>query len=310
MEEKVDVPNFFKFMLPMLEFIKDGNCYNMVDIYNILAEKLDLSESQKKVFLPSGQQEVYKSRIGWAKTYLKKAGLIKQAKRGQIQITENGLKTLNEGLTSIDLNYLKKFPSFNDFRNSNRKLNHYTKTTKGNNRDSVTPEEQLEICFEQINNTLSQELLSSLYESSPDLFEKIVIDLLLKMGYGGSRRDAGKAIGKSGDEGIDGYIKEDKLGLDIIYVQAKKWDTSKTIGRPEIQKFAGALQGQKAQKGIFIATAKFSNEAIDYAKKINSSIILIDGKNLANYMIETGVGVSVSNVYEIKEMDYDYFSAN
>ncbi|GAB4373309.1 MAG: hypothetical protein Kow0042_17120 [Calditrichia bacterium] len=201
------------------------------------------------------------------------------------------------------MKYLEKFPEFKDFK-MRRKGGQTHQKKKEIEID--TPEESLENAYQKVRSELTKELLLQIKSSPPSFFEKLVIDLLVKMGYGGSRREAGEAVGRTGDEGIDGIIKEDRLGLDIIFIQAKRWDVP--VGRPEIQKFAGALQGQRAKKGIFITTSSFTKEAIDYVSRIDSKIILIDGEQLADLMIDFNVGVSVSTVYEIKKIDLDYFS--
>jgi restriction system protein len=254
--------------------------------------------------LPSGRQATFDNRVGWARTYLKKAGLLKTTRRGYFQITPRGQAVLQKNPPNINVKFLEQFPEFIEFKT----LKH---DSIGNAEpdpevDEKTPEESLEAIVQGLNQNLASEILDNIKNCSPSFFETLVIDVLVKMGYGGTRKDASKIVGRSGDGGIDGTINEDRLGLDIIYVQAKRWENP--VGRPEVQKFAGALQGFRAKKGIFITASTFTSEARDFVSRIDSKIILIDGQNLAQYMIEFGVGVSTKEVYEIKKIDLDYFT--
>ena len=272
-----------------------------------LAVEFQLTDDERKEMLPSGTAPSFDNRVGWARTYLKQAGLLNSVKRGYFQITDKGRELLSENPPQIDVSLLDRYEEFRDFRTRRK--------DKPENRAQTpqvvevvsreTPEDSLAAAYKSIRRDLELELLDQVKSSSPSFFERLVVDLLVKMGYGGSRQDAGKAIGRSSDEGIDGIIKEDKLGLDVIYVQAKRWEA--TVGRPEIQKFAGALQGQRARKGVFITTSNFSREAEEYAFRIESKIILIDGDRLASLMVDNGVGVSTVGVYELKKVDTDYF---
>jgi restriction system protein len=289
------IPDYQKIMLPLLKYAEDGQEHHIRDAIEQLADEFKLSEDERRELLQSGQRAVFDSRVSWARTYLKKAGLIESTKRGYLKITERGLKVLKDGPTEIDAKYLERFPEFVQF-----------KTTKVVKDEESTPEELMEIGSQKLQKELASELLDRIKKCSPTFFEKLVVELLVKMGYGGSRADAGKAIGRTGDEGIDGIIKEDKLGLDIIYIQAKKWENQ--VSRPEIQKFAGALQGQRARKGIFITTSTFLDTAIEYVSKIDNKIILINGERLAQLMIENDIGVSKIAEYNIKKIDTDYFS--
>jgi restriction system protein len=298
------IPDYQQFLLPLLKFAEDNQVHSMHEAYQIIPDQFGLSQAERSDMLPSGKQFVVNNRIGWARTYLKKAGLIKQPKRGFFQLTERGIEVLKSNPKTIDNNFLMKYPEFQEFRTINNNQDTIANTVD-DTFDEKNPEELLEYAYEEITNALAQELLDTIKSSSPSFFEKVVVDLLLKMGYGGSRKDAGQSIGKSGDEGIDGIIKEDRLGLDVIYVQAKRWET--VIGRPEIQKFAGALQGQRARKGIFITTSGFTKDALEYVSQIDSKIILIDGETLTKLMIEHLVGVSPISIYEIKKVDSDYF---
>jgi restriction system protein len=301
------IPDYQTFLLPLLKLAGDNQIHSIREAYQILPEQFNLTDEEKRELLPSGQQAVVDNRIGWARTYLKKAGLITQPKRGQFQITERGQNVLRQNRDKIDLDYLTQFPEFQDFKMKKNKPDD-TDLVPQNPLSLIekkNPQERLEYAYEEINNEVSQELLDTVKSVSPGFFEKLVIDLLVKMGYGGSRKDAGQAMGKAGDEGIDGIIKEDRLGLDVIYIQAKRWEA--VVGRPEIQKFAGALQGQRAKKGIFITTSNFTKEALSFASHIDNKIILIDGETLTKLMIEHNVGISTASVYEIKKIDSDYF---
>jgi len=299
------IPDFQAIMLPLLQYASDGKEHSLRDAITFLADVFNLSDDERKELLSSGQQAVFDNRVGWARTYLKKAGLFISPKRGFFQITDKGKEILSQNPSEINLKFLNQFPEFIEF-----------KTTKKDNDKSepeiietseTTPQESIEFGYQKIRKELELELLNRVKSCSPDFFERLVVDLLVKMGYGGSRRDAGRAIGKSGDGGIDGIIKEDKLGLDIVYVQAKRWDNT-VVGRPEIQKFVGALHGQRARKGVFITTSRFSPEAREYVSIIDSKIVLIDGEELAQLMIDNHVGVSTVSIYEIKKIDSDYFT--
>jgi restriction system protein len=298
------IPDYQTVMLPLLRFAGDQQEHSLREAIDQLADRFNLTEEEKKDLLPSGQQEIFKNRVGWARTYIKKAGLLETTRRGHFKITERGMKVLKQNPTKVDVNFLDQFEEFRHFR----ALRH-NKIEEGGVEEETperTPEEALESAYKQLRDNLANDLLQQIKSCSPGLFEKIVVELLVKMGYGGSRHDAGRAIGKTGDEGIDGIIKEDRLGLDIIYIQAKRWEN--TVSRPEVQKFAGALQGQRARKGILITTSAFSKEAQDYASRIDSKIVLIDGEQLAQMMIDHNLGVSPMAAYEIKKIDTDYFT--
>ena len=298
------IPDYQSSMLPLLKFLEDGEVHAKREAVKVLADEFKLSEDERRELLPSGKQGIFDNRVGWARTYLKKAGLIESIRHVYFRISEKGRAVLSQNPKKIDVEYLEQFPEFVEFR----KL----KKDKGKKADTETttpsnlnPEETLETAYQELQDNLSSEILQTIKGCSPEFFERLVIDVLIKMGYGGSRKEAGQAMGKTGDGGIDGIIKEDKLGLDIIYIQAKRWENG--VSRPEIQKFAGALQGQRARKGIFITTSDFSKNAIDYVKNIDSKIILIDGQLLAELMIEHNVGVSPVASYEINKIDTDYF---
>ncbi len=246
------------------------------------------------------------NRVGWAATYLRKAGLLEATRRGHFKIPRRGLDVIAQNPSAINVRFLKQFPEFVEFQAIRSESNGIPRDEE-ETVDSRTPEESLEIEYQKIRSNLASQLLDRIKQSSPAFFEKLVVELLVKMGYGGSRSDAGRAVGKSGDGGIDGIIKEDRLGLDVIYIQAKRWDGN-AVGRRDVQQFAGALQGQRANKGIFLTTSRFTDEAHSYVSTIGSKIVLIDGEQLAQLMIDHNVGVSSSATYEIKRIDSDYFT--
>lgn len=299
-----EIPGFQKFMLPLLKFASDEKEHSTNEALEYIANEFNISEEQQNELLPSGNQKIFSNRVFWAKAYLKMAGLIENTKRAHFKITERGLSTLKENLEEINIRYLKKFPDYLELSESWKRGNSISDKEE-ELQTPQTPEELLEKSYQDIRKTLAQDILSKIKQCSPSFFEKLVVELLVKMGYGGSRNDAGKAIGRSGDEGIDGIIKEDKLGLDIIYIQAKRWEN--VVGRPEIQKFVGALAGQGAKKGIFITTSRFTNEAKEYIPRNETKIVLINGEQLANLLIDYNLGVSAQVVYEIKKTDLDYF---
>jgi restriction system protein len=301
------IPDYQTIMLPLLEFLRDEKEHSLREAIDALADKFHLTTEERRELLPSGNQAIFNNRVGWARTYMKKAGLIESTRRGYMCITDRGLNILKQKPAKIDLELLGQFEEFIAFRTARREKPEREKPLEQlGEEQEYTPEEVLESAYQNLRTNLANDLLKQIMASPPSLFEKIVIDLLVKMGYGGSRKDAGEAIGKTGDEGIDGTIKEDPLGLDIIYIQAKKWEN--TVSRPEIQKFAGALQGKHARKGIFISTSNFSREARDFASSIDTKIILIDGDQLTQLMINHNIGVSPIVTYETKKIDSDYFT--
>ena len=300
------IPNYQVLMLPLLKAVKDQKEYKLNDIVDILANEFKLSEEERKELLPSGQSFLFGNRVGWARTYLKKAGLLDSPKRGYLIITQRGLDVLKQKPKEVNVALLQQFSEFLEFQSSKRDDN-TTENTIIQSESIQTPEEILENSYQDIRKSLAQELLDKITKLSPSFFERLVVELLVKMGYGGSMKDAGRAIGKSGDEGIDGTIKEDKLGLDIIYIQAKRWQPGNVVGRPEIHKFVGALAGQGAKKGIFITTSTFTKDALEFVPRNETKIVLIDGYLLAQLMIDYNLGVATQQVYEITKIDSDYF---
>lgn len=291
-------------MLPLLKHAADGQEHSFHSLVEALAADFKLTESERRELLPSGGQFVFDNRVGWARTYMKKAALLSAPRRGVVQITERGLEVVAAHPKRIDNKVLRQYPEFLEFqgaKTSDAKQEHEVGVP-----DQLDPQESIEAGYHRIRKQLSTELLARIKSCTSDFFERLVVELLLKMGYGGSRRDAGQAIGKSGDGGVDGVIKEDKLGLDVVYIQAKRWDNSQ-VGSKEIQAFVGALHGRKARKGVFITTSGFSKPARDYVRDIQDKVVLIDGHELAELLIEHGVGVSTVASYEIKKIDSDYF---
>ena len=304
----MSIPDYQSLMLPILRIASDGEIHKFRDSIEILADEFALTDEERRELLPSGSQAVLDNRVGWARSYLKQAGILSSPKRGFFEITEQGRELLNSGIERIDNSVLEQFEEFQDFKNRKRdkKDTPPLKVEPSKSFESKqTPEDQIASAYRTIKEGIQKEILENIMNSSPAFFERLVIDLIVRMGYGGSHADAGRAIGKSGDGGIDGIINEDKLGLDVIYLQAKRWEGS--VGRPEIQKFAGALQGQRARKGVFITTSRFTEQAIDYVTMIESKIILIDGDRLSALMFDYSVGVSLAGTYELKKLDTDYF---
>jgi len=298
------IPDFQACLLPLLRYLGDGEERTISEATEHIAGIFNLSEEEKHARIPSGRSPVIRNRVGWARTYLHKAGLVESPRRGVWKISPLGKTILEKNPPEINVKFLEQFPGFVEFQKRSR-----TKTVKGGSDTTgvsdATPDEILESAWRELRARLEEELLEVVKSGSSGFFEQLVVDLLVRMGYGGSRADAGQALGKSGDGGIDGRIKEDRLGLDVIYVQAKKWEG--TVGRPEIQKFAGALQGAKARKGVFLTTGTFSREAVDYASSIDSNMVLIDGEELARLMIDHDLGVTTVQAYEVKQLDSDYF---
>jgi restriction system protein len=300
----MSIPQFHKFMLPVLQILGDEKIRTMPEIKKEVISKMGLTSENLAEMIPSGRKTRFDDRVEWAKTYLKKAGLVELPERGNVRITEAGKNTLKENLSDITLAYLEQYEGFSEFRTG---TNHEQKQHNEiiDSEPHSTPEEALEYGYQEMRIKLADEILNTVKTCSPRFFEQLVIELLVKMGYGGNLKDAGSVLGQSGDGGVDGIIKEDKLGLDVIYVQAKRWDS--TVGRPVVQAFVGALHGKRAKKGIMITTGTFSAEAKDYVQNIDSKIVLIDGRELTELMIDNNLGVSTISTFEIKRIDSDYF---
>jgi restriction system protein len=297
------IPDFQAIMFPLMRHCQDRQQHTISDAVDALAGQFKLTEKEQRELLPSGLQELFRNRVAWAQWHLKTAGLLANPRRGVYQITDRGLEVLAKPPAAISMRFLKQFPEYTAFRATRRTRPNEQLEAETN---TATPEESLESAYTKIRDDLAADILQRLKTCTSGFFERLVVEVIVKMGYGGSRQDAGKAVGRSGDGGIDGMIKEDKLGLDAIYIQAKRWEN--TVGRPEIQKFVGALTGQRARKGLFITTADFSGEAEDYVSRIDTKVVLINGETLAQLMIDHDVGVSTIATYELKKIDTDYFS--
>lgn len=297
------IPDFQLIMLPFLKIISDGKGHTTVETNQKLAKYFNLTDEKLEEYLPSGSQKTFPNRVAWTRSHLKMAGLIENTKKSSFRITEVGKQLLESNPKDINLRVLKTIPAYQE--RTGRTHDEDFPTEIENSQISKTPKEMIENSYLAIRKSLAHELLFKIKSSTPSFFETLVVELLVKMGYGGSIKDAGRSIGRSGDEGIDGIIKEDKRGLDVIYVQAKKWEN--VVGRPEIQKFVGALAGQGAKKGVFITTSRYSNEAREYQPRNEIKIVLIDGEQLANLMIDHNLAVSTINTFEIKRIDNDYF---
>jgi restriction system protein len=288
-------------MLPFLLVVNDRAEHRVSDVREILASQFKLTAEERDELLPSGKQAVFQNRVAWAASYLNQACILTRTGKGIYRITERGLEILKEGPKRIDIPFLARFPEFERFRGRSS-TPEKTDVAAGT---GIDPAEALERNYQQLRETLSQVLLDRISKCSPAFFERLVVDLLVAMGYGGSRKDAGQTLGRSGDDGIDGMIKEDKLGFDAIYVQAKRWEGP--VGRPVVQAFAGSLEGQRAKKGVLITTSRFSQDAKEYVNRIDKKIVLIDGEQLGSLMIDHGIGVADVNTYHVKRMDSDYF---
>lgn len=299
------IPDYQSIMLPLLELAGDGELYQIRKATELLAQRFTLTDDETRKLLPSRQQPIFLNRVSWARVYMAKAGLLESPKRGVFRITKRGRQVLAQKPSTINAKFLMEFEEFRVFQQRSKRTPKDKATKSGNETSEDTPEENLEAAYQTIRENLANEILNTIKQCSPKFFEQLVVDLVVRMGYGGSRQEAAQAVGHSGDEGIDGIIKEDLLGLDIIYIQAKRWDN--VVSRPEVQKFAGALQGKRARKGVFITTSEFSREAKKFAATIDTKIILIEGTQLADFMIDHGVGVTTVNTYELKRMDSDYF---
>lgn len=301
------IPDFQSLMLPLLRCVEANKAEISTPLaVEALAAQLRLTDEERSELLPSGLQGTFTNRVGWAATYMKKAVLLESTRRGYYRITQRGKDLLSEKPALINIKLLERYPEFGLFKQLKGTRPIGKPQPEQPILGSATPLEALENAYENLRDELRKELLTTLKKTTPSFFERVVVDLLVKMGYGGSRTDAGKAIGRSGDEGIDGIIKEDKLGLDVVYIQAKRWD-SNTVGRPDVMQFVGALQAQKATKGIFITTSRFTDDARRYVLQIGSKIVLIDGDELSQMMVENDIGVSIVSLYPVKKIDTDYF---
>ncbi len=303
-EPLMPIPDYQTLMLPVLHAVAEGKEHVVNDIVTMLADQFQLTKDDRAATLSNGET-VFHNRVWWARTYLLKAGLVESPMRGMIRITSRGLGVLEKPPSHIDNKFLMQFSEFEQWKLRPGTKKETEKEVAEEIGESGTPQEIIESNHERLHENLAQELLEKVKNCSPEFFENVVINLLVAMGYGGSPEDA-RRVGKSGDGGIDGVIKEDKLGLDEIYVQAKRWGG--TVGRPVVQSFVGSLEGQKARKGVFITTSQFSNDAREFVKHLEKKVVLLDGEELAALMIEHGIGVADVARYDVKRIDSDYFA--
>ena len=294
------VPDFQSFFKPLLDLAADGKEHTIQEAREVIAKRMALPEDDLKEPLPSGIQTKFENRVAWAKSYFIQAKVLEAPRRSVFRITQRGMDLHKAGHKRIDIRILNQYPEFLEF--------HKSRSSKEDEQEpsKETPEEALQKSYESIRGDLAGQIVHRIVSNSPQFFERLVVDPMVAMGYGGSRTDAGKSIGGTGDEGIDGIIKEDRLGLDLVYLQAKRWDG--TVGRPEVQKFVGALHGKRAKKGVFITTGKFSDDARKYVETIDPKVILMDGRMLAELMIDHGLGTTTTATYHIKRIDSDYFT--
>jgi restriction system protein len=303
------IPDYQTLMRPLMQVLADGRERSNAELRSEIAGVFRLTESDLRELVPSGQKPLFHDRLSWATSYLAQAGAIIRVRRGVYRLSDRGRRLLELNPTRIGVDILEQFPEFRAFRerSSDAERSPSKKAKAASDEDARTPEESLESAFHRLRTNIEAELLQQVKTASPEFFERLVVELLVAMGYGGTLRDAGQAIGRSGDGGIDGIIKEDRLGLEVIHVQAKRWD-EKTVGRPDVQSFAGSLDGVRAKKGIFITTSTFSADAKQYVDRIDKRIVLVDGDQLAALMYDFGIGVSPTATYAVKRVDSDYFA--
>jgi restriction system protein len=294
------VPDFQSFFKPLLDLAADGKEHSIQEAREVIAKVMVLPEADLKEPLPSGIQTKFENRVAWAKSYFIQAKVLESPRRSFFRITQRGMDLHKVGHKRIDVRILNQYPEFLEFHKARSPKEEEQEPSK------ETPEETLQKSYESIRGDLASQIVQRIGSNSPQFFERMVVDLMVAMGYGGSRTDAGKSIGGTGDEGIDGIIKEDRLGLDLVYLQAKRWEG--TVGRPEVQKFVGALHGKRAKKGVFITTSKFSDDAKHYVETIDPKVILIDGRMLAELIIDYGLGTTTTATLHVKRIDSDYFA--
>ena len=298
-------------MLPVLRLAKDKE-RRVADVIEPIAAEFSLSDQEKEALLPSGKQEILNNRIHWAKFYLTKAGLLSSPGRGRFVATEEGKRLLASRPERIDVTLLQSYPSFQDFYKVERETRNQPNGDPEDKvaRPATTPVEQIEAAYQTLQKALRGDLLERIAQNSPSFFERLIVDLLIAMGYGGSRLNAASQLGRSGDGGVDGVINEDRLGLDRVYVQAKRYASSNGVGRPDVQAFVGSLVGLGASKGVFVTTSTFSPQAREFVQHLSQRVILIDGQSLADLMIEHGVGVRTNRTIDFKRLDEDFFSGD
>ncbi|MCA1524272.1 restriction endonuclease [Bradyrhizobium yuanmingense] len=304
------IPDYQTLMLPVLQLASEGE-QRVADVVDLIADKLGLTEEERQTLLPSGRQRVLHNRIHWAKFYLTKAGFLTSPGRGRFSITQAGRELLAENLARIDVSVLMRRPEFREFYKNEESAGSSTiegaSTTGAAEPGTTTPEEQIEAAYQTLEATLRADLLDRIAKNSPAFFEQLIVDLLVAMGYGGSHKNAAAQLGRSGDGGVDGVINEDRLGLDRVYVQAKRYSAGNAVGRPDVQAFVGSLVGLGASKGVFVTTSTFSAQARDFVKHLSQRVVLLDGASLAGLMIEHGIGVRTSRTVEFRRLDEDFF---
>ena len=303
------IPDYQTLMLPVLQLASEGE-QRVADVVDLLADRLGLTDEERQKLLPSGRQRVLHNRIHWAKFYLTKAGFLSSPGRGRFATTQAGKELLAEKLDRIDVSVLMRQPDFREFyRNEGNTASSTVETAPGtaSNEPTTTPEEQIEEAYQALEGTLRADLLDRIAKNSPSFFEQLIVDLLVAMGYGGSHKNAAAQLGRSGDGGVDGVINEDRLGLDRVYVQAKRYAAGNAVGRPDVQAFVGSLVGLGASKGVFVTTSTFSTQARDFVKHLSQRVVLLDGASLADLMIEHGVGVRTSRTIDFRRLDEDFF---
>lgn len=301
----VAIPDYQSLMLPLLKLASDEQEHTISQTVDALAKEFNISEQERQALLPSGSEGIFENRVRWARTYLKKAGMIEATGRGRFRIAQRGLDVLKQRPEAIDNKFLSRFAEFQEFKPSPSQEAAAAAEPAVKTEDTRTPREVLDASYQELRQALIEEMIDRLKLGSPRFFERVVVNLMVAMGYGGSRKDAGEAVGQTGDGGIDGIIKEDRLGLDAIYLQAKRWEG--TVGRPVVQGFVGSLEGFKARKGVLITTSQFSQDAREYVRHLERKIVLIDGKELARLMIDHNLGVVEVETYAVKRLDVDYF---
>lgn len=303
------IPDYQTLMLPVLVLATEGE-QRVGDISDRIANQFGLTDAEREQLLPSGRQRVLHNRIHWAKFYMSKAGLIASPARGRFVATEAGKALLATNPAKIDVDLLMREPTFREFYKNEAGTNEASGTIHDASPDiaEATPEEQIETAYQSVNAALRADLLERTIQNSPAFFEQLIVDLLVAMGYGGSHKNAAAQLGRTGDGGVDGVINEDRLGLDRVYVQAKRYADGNTVGRPDIQAFVGSLVGLGATKGVFVTTSSFSQQARDFVRHLSQRVILLDGNDLTRLMIEHNVGVRVSRAIEFKRLDEDFFA--
>ncbi len=299
------IPDFQSVMLPLVKVLGDGQERTMREVTDLLAESFHLTDQEREQLLPSGQQSLFNNRVGWAKSHLKAAGLLENPIRGRVRISDLGRQVLAEKPPAINMKFLKRFPAYCDFIGKSAPHDEAVAGETALVEESRTPLELIDAAYTSLRQATAEDLLSKLKACSPPFFESVVVRLLMAMGYGGVAGH-GTVTGKSGDGGIDGVIKQDKLGLDVVCIQAKRWDGA--VGRPIIQGFVGSMDHVRARKGVILTTSTFTKDAVDYVDRIEGKkVVLINGDQLADLMIDHGLGVTTTKTYEIREVSNDFF---